>query len=352
VERHPSAPPETPEPRRSWRGVPRLLATGFAMGSADIVPGVSGGTVAFVAGIYAELLQSIKTVTSTTLGLLARGRIREAFASVPFGFLLPLGAGILVAGFSLASAISWLLRNEPVLVWAFFFGLVSASVILVLKRGGKLTGAGLALLAVSAAAAYALTTATGVETPASPIAFFLSGAVAACAMILPGISGSFLLVILGKYEQVLNAVADRDIITLLPLFLGAALGIGVFSRLLTYLLVRYYNLVIMALAGLMVGSLPRIWPWKDVEGFVPTAGHDDLALTEISQRPNVLPSSFDLETAGALLLIAAGGAVIWLVDYLGRWKAAEAKRRDEKGRLEAQEGGPPLAKEAAEGTTG
>lgn len=310
------SPARTAGPRK-WAAPFRLLFTGLAMGSADIVPGVSGGTIAFISGIYEQLLQGIKTVTSVTPRLLLQRRPRQALASVPFAFFLPLGTGILVAGFSLANLISWLLKNQPVYVWAFFLGLVGASVLLVLRRVRRWSRLGLVFFVLSLAAAYLMTSATAVETPATPLAFFLSGALAICAMILPGISGSFLLVILGKYEQVLDAVAQRDIITLLPLFLGALVGIALFSRLLTFLLARYHDLVVLALAGLMLGSLPRIWPWKDTSGYVP-AGQEELALSQLSQQPNVLPDSLGIETVGAVLLILLGAALILVIDRLGQ----------------------------------
>lgn len=297
---------------RERRGPLHLFFTGFAMGTADIVPGVSGGTIAFVIGIYEELLRSVKTVTGTTLRLLARARVREAFASVPFPFLLPLLAGIGLAAFSLANLFSWLLDHHPVYVWAFFFGLVAASISVVLKRLRRWSGTGIGVFGVATVSAFLITGATPMETAATPLAFFLAGAVAISAMILPGLSGSFLLIIIGKYQQVLDAVAGRDLVTLAPFFLGAVVGIALFSRVLTWLFDRYHDLMILLLAGLMLGSLAKIWPWKDLAG----VEADEHRLELATHNTNVLPSSLDLEVALGLLLVAAGAALILLLDRL------------------------------------
>lgn len=303
--------PNQPDRDHDWRRSLRLFATGFGMGTADVVPGVSGGTIALIAGIYSELLRSIKSVTGDTPRLLLRGQLRQAFASVPFAFLLPVLLGIGLAAFSLANLISWLLENHPSYVWAFFFGLISASILLVLKRLRRWSAIGLLPFGLAALGAYLLTGLTAQATPATPLTFFSAGAVAICAMILPGLSGSFLLIILGKYDQVLDAVANREILTLLPFFLGAAVGIAAFSRVLTWLFVRHHDLLLLLLAGLMLGTLPRIWPWKAEEDTRVDASDPELAFLQA----NVLPAA-NFEALLILALIGAGAAIILALESL------------------------------------
>ena len=238
----------------------RIFFTGFMMGAADIVPGVSGGTIAFIFGIYEELLHSIKTVTGKTLRLFLQGKFIEAWKTIPFGFIVPLAIGLGTALFLLAQFISYLLIVYPSFVWSFFFGLVLASIILVRKRVVKWDVKDYVALVLCTIGAFVLVGAVPVETPDTYLAIMLSGAIAICAMILPGISGSFLLVIMGKYEQILNAVVERDFVTLGVFMIGIAIGISFFSRLLSWMFAKQPDLIIAALIGVMIGSLRQIWP--------------------------------------------------------------------------------------------
>ncbi len=244
----------------------RLFFTGFSMGTADLVPGVSGGTIAFIYGIYEELLQTIKVVSGVTLKLFFTGRFRQAFQSVPWGFLLPLFAGLFLAIFSLANLLSFLLTAYPAFVWAFFFGLVVSSIRIVVKRVKTWDLHDITLFLVAALGAYWLVGFSPVETGQSLWQFFWSGAVAICAMILPGISGSFILVLLGKYHQVLAAVTDFNFTILLVFALGAAFGLSFFARFLSWLFKKHHDLAVVALAGVMLGSLRKVWPWQEVTG--------------------------------------------------------------------------------------
>jgi putative membrane protein len=281
------------------------------MGSADIVPGVSGGTIAFILGIYEQLINSIKTVSGTTLQLILKLKIKQAWQSIPFRFLIPLFAGIFSAIFLLSNALSFLLAHHPSLLWAFFFGLVLASVFIVRKRIPHWTIQNYLILIAFAALAYFIVGMLPVETPSTLLAFFASGAIAICAMILPGISGSFLLVIMGKYEQILQAVTQRDIVTLGVFMVGAAVGLAIFSRILSWLFLHYHDFMIASLTGFMVGSLRKIWPWKET---ITTRINSHGELVPLIER-NIIPEA-SLYTLSAILLVFAGFLVIMTIDKL------------------------------------
>lgn len=241
----------------------RVLLTGFGMGMADLVPGVSGGTIAFIFGIYEELIHSIKTVTGQALKLLLQFKIMDAFKIIPFKFLIPLAVGVGTAILSLSHALTWALANYPVYIWSFFFGLVLISTVIVARRVVVWDVQDIGAAIISAVATYWLVGAVPVETPNNLLWMFGSGAIAIIAMILPGISGSFILVILGKYAQVLEAVNNRDILTLGVFMIGCAVGIALFSRVLSWLFDHHHDITIAILTGFLVGSLRKIWPWKE-----------------------------------------------------------------------------------------
>lgn len=238
-----------------------LFLSGSVMGAADVVPGVSGGTMAFILGIYGELIETIKAFNLDLARMILRGRWREGLRHVNFSFLLPLLLGLATALLSLAHVVSWLLEHHPVPLYALFFGLVAASILAVSTHVGWGAARFLALV-TGAIAAYLVVGLVPLEMPHTPLMLFASGAVAICAMILPGISGSFLLLILGQYEFVIGAVRDLSLPALVPFAAGMVCGIGVFSRLLSWLLRRHHQLTVTLLIGFMLGSLRRIWPFK------------------------------------------------------------------------------------------
>ncbi|MCB9147205.1 MAG: DUF368 domain-containing protein [Caldilineaceae bacterium] len=285
----------------------RLFITGLLMGSADLVPGVSGGTIAFIAGIYNQLIHSIKLVTSQVPALLLRGKIPEAIRIVPWAFLVPLGIGIVGAVLGLSRLMEHLLDNEFVLTMAFFFGLVCASIWIVYQRVAKWTIGAIVGLVVAAALAYWIVSLSPAETPATPVAFFLAGALAICAMILPGISGSFILLIIGKYAQVLSAVNNREIVTLAIFVIGIAVGITLFSRVLSWLFDHYYNATIASLMGFMIGSLAKIWPWKETI----TTRINSHGIEEPLYQINIAPNESVLL---ALALAILGAAIILILN--------------------------------------
>jgi len=290
----------------------RLFFTGAAMGSADIVPGVSGGTVAFLMGIYEELIHSIKVLSGEVVKLLIQGKITRAISKVPFQFLIPLGTGLLLAVLSLSKTIAFLLSHYPLFVWSFFFGLVTASIWVVRTRvkSWDLHDYG-AMLLVSIFA-FILVGAVPVETPNNVFAIFLSGFVAICAMILPGISGSFLLVIMGKYEQILTALNQRDMLTVSIFMMGCVAGLAVFSRLLSYLFAKHHDILIASLMGFMIGSLRKVWPWKEVV-LTRVNSHGDIVPVV---ENNILPILNDPTTYICIGLAIVGFGVVTLLDRL------------------------------------
>ena len=244
-----------------------LSVKGMCMGAADVVPGGSGGTIAFITGIYDELINSIKSINAASLKMFFTGKWGEFWKMINGKFLLFLLAGIGISVFSLAKIITWLLVAYPVLVWSFFFGLVLASTWFVgkdVKERNWKTGLGFLL---GAALAFYITVATPAETPSHFLFIFLCGAIAICAMILPGISGSFILVLLGKYFFIMEAVKTLDLKVIAIFGIGACVGITSFSRLLSYALSHMRNITLAVLSGFMLGSLNKVWPWKEtIEG--------------------------------------------------------------------------------------
>lgn len=306
----------------------RLFVTGFSMGSADLVPGVSGGTMALIFGIYEDLIHSIKTVSGKALRLALQGKIRAALWVVPWEFLVPLGVGILVAIFSLARLIAHLLANHPVFVWSFFFGLVAASVWVVGRRVGRWDAKAYGAMAAGAVATYLIVGAVPVHTPAELPVFFLAGMIAIIAMILPGISGSFLLVLMGKYAQLLEAVTNRDVITLGVFVLGAAVGLALFSRFLSYMFAHHHQPMMSFLTGVLLGSLRKVWPWKEPVKTELDPHGNEIVLAEV----NRLPAAFDGEliVSVGLFVIAAG-----LIVYLNRYEML--KKRTTEATISRQE---------------
>ena len=242
---------------------PYVLLCGLAMGAADVVPGVSGGSMAFILGIYATLLEAIAGFDLELLGLLGRGSWAAAAARVRLGFLLPLLAGVAASVLLLVRPITWLYEDHPVFLFAFFFGLIVGSIVLI-ARHAHWGASGLVAMAIGVAAALVFVTRVPVTMPHDPFTLFWSGAVAIMAMILPGISGSFLLLILGQYQHVMEAVKGFDLPVLLPFALGCVVGLLSFVRLLRWLLQRWHGQTVALLVGVMAGSLWKIWPFRTV----------------------------------------------------------------------------------------
>lgn len=287
-----------------------LTIKGFCMGAADVVPGVSGGTMAFILGIYGELLESVKSLDLKFLKLLVRFKFRDALNRTSWRFLTALFLGIFLAIFSLARILGWLLQNHPVLIWSFFMGLILASVYTVGRHLQKWTLPLSAWLFLGTVGSWLLVGLVPVNTPDSPWFVFISGAIAICAMILPGISGSYILVLLGKYAYLLEAVNRRDFLPLILAAAGAGLGLITFVRFLDWLLKKYRDPTLAVLTGFMLGALRKVWPWKKILETV-TDSHGDVLI--ISQA-NILPAHWDLAVILALGLMILGFLFVFLLD--------------------------------------
>jgi putative membrane protein len=293
------SPPAAPRPR--W---PYLLGCGLAMGSADVVPGVSGGSMAFILGIYGQLLEAVAGFDLELLALLRRGQWGAAAARVHLGFLLPLLAGLLGAVLILVRPITWLYAEHPAFLFALFFGLILGSIVLI-ARHAHWGRSGLVAMAAGVIGALLLVTRVPVTMPHDPFTIFWSGAVAIMAMILPGVSGSFLLLVLGQYQHVMEAVKALDLATLVPFALGCAVGLMVFVRLLRWLLARWHGQTVALLVGFMAGSLWKIWPFRTVLDTTTNAKGKVVVLRDALAAP-----SSGGELALALLLAALGVALV------------------------------------------
>jgi len=290
-----------------------LGVKGFCMGASDVVPGVSGGTMAFILGIYEELIDAIKSFDLKSLQFFVTMKFRLLLGRISWQFLLAVGIGILAAIFTLSGLLSWLLQNRPVFIWSFFLGLILASVLSVSRRVEAWRILTWLCLVGGTLGSYFLVGLVPVSTPNDYWFLFLCGAVAICAMILPGISGSYILVLLGKYQYVLDAVNHRDFLVLGLVAAGACVGIIAFSRILGWLLKNYHDLMVATLTGLMIGSLRKIWPWKEtLESVVDSHGQ----MVPLVQS-NILPGQWNGEVLAALSLMVAGLLAVLFLDRLG-----------------------------------
>jgi putative membrane protein len=283
---------------------------GLAMGAADIVPGVSGGTIAFIAGIYDRLLGAINSINFSVLKTLKNEGVTAAWKQIDGAFLLALFLGMVTSIVLLSAPITYLLQNHPVLIWSFFFGLVLASIWLVGKQIKSYNISNAILFLAGAILAYWITTLNVLQGSDNLIYIFFSATIAICAMILPGVSGAFILLVLGVYQIVINAIHDRDIKMLAVFGLGCAVGLLSFSRLLKWLLNNKRTQTLAVLTGFLLGSLNKIWPWKNKIGSAPIHIHSD-GREEWLLQP-VLPSNFegDNQFIYALLLFFVGVALI------------------------------------------
>lgn len=308
---------------------------GMAMGAADVIPGVSGGTIAFITGIYAELVQSIKSVNAAFFKILFREGISGAWKHINGNFLLAVVGGIVISIFSLARLMSWLLSDYPMLVWAFFFGLIVGSAVFIGRKIERWTWSSLLLLLSGTLLAYYITVATPASTPEYLWFIFLSGAIAFCALILPGISGAFILVLLSKYEFMLNAVRDLQTTILIVFAAGGIAGVIGFSNIISWLFKKHPNATLALLSGFMIGSLNKLWPWKKVLEWRINSQGEEVPFLEKSIAPwnyadlfATYPSYQDVYGAQPSVLILAccalaGMGIIFMFMFLSRKKGEE-----------------------------
>ena len=291
---------------------------GLAMGAADVVPGVSGGTIAFISGIYEELIDALNNINFSLFKVLKKEGFKAAWAQLNGNFLLALFTGIGISVLSLAKALKWILEYHPILIWSFFFGLVLASILFVGKQIKTWNIPVILGLIIGAVVAYYITTIPSIDASDSSWFLFLSGALAICAMILPGISGSFILVLLGSYKVILEAISGFNIKTIITVGLGAIIGLLSFSRLLKWLFKNYHNLTLAILTGFIIGSLNKIWPWKNVLSYRTNSHGVKVPFLEESISP--LNFEGDNQLIYALGLMILGFLTIFILEKLGNKK--------------------------------
>lgn len=308
---------------------------GMAMGAADVVPGVSGGTIAFISGIYEELLSTIDKLDLNIISVARKQGLGKAWKQYNLSFLLALGSGILISILSFARIITYLLENKPILIWSFFFGLVIASIVYIGGQVKNWNWRALVALILGVVISYYITIVEPTTSPDSYWFLFLSGFIAIIAMILPGISGSFILLLLGSYEAVIGSVnmlstavfaADFAMIITagarLGVFaVGAIIGIKAFSKVLTWMFEHYKNVTLTLLTGFMIGSLNKIWPWKQTVTTYFNSSNEEVPLLEKS----ILPTDFagDPQILGAVISCIAGFLTIFLLEKLANRKKGE-----------------------------
>jgi putative membrane protein len=286
------------------------------MGTADVIPGVSGGTVAFITGIYDELLASINQININTIKLLLSFRIKEFWTAINGKFLFTLIAGLVTSLLSLAKLMVFLLNTYPILIWSFFFGLILISAPLVLREIKHWTWQTLLAFISGITVAYYITVVTPTESPTNLPFIFFSGAIAICAMILPGISGAFILLLIGKYQYMITALINLDIPVVLVFVSGCLVGILSFSRLLSWVLKHYHAITVAVLAGFMLGSLNKVWPWREVLEYATNSKGEQIAVFDRS----ILPHRY-FEVTGhdplilqSILMMALGIFIVVLIE--------------------------------------
>ena len=290
-----------------------LSVRGVAMGAADVVPGVSGGTIAFITGIYEELIESLNNINLGAVKILFKDGVKAFWKHINGTFFLFLFGGIIVSIALLAKVVGHLLETQPVILWSFFFGLIIASVWLIGKSIKKWNAGVIISLLIGTGVAFYISTIQTVAQGSENWYIVLSGAIAICAMILPGISGSFILVLLGTYNVVLGAIKDRDFMIIGLFAIGCLIGLMSFARLLKFLFLKFKEITIALLTGFMIGSLYKVWPWKNAFGeaiVVHSDGKKDYMMA------NVLPDNFngDAQLGLAIASAVVGLAVIVILE--------------------------------------
>ena len=293
-----------------------ITLKGIAMGAADVVPGVSGGTIAFISGIYEELLETISNFNIQALKVLTKEGIKPFWKHINGNFIAALLFGIAISIISLAKLITYLLHTHPVLLWGFFFGLIVASVFLVGKKITQWKVPQVIALIIGTIIAFVISILNPMENPDTLWFVFISGAIAICAMILPGISGSFILLLLGSYELILSSVKDFKITTILTFILGCVVGLLSFSKFLNWLFKRFHDITIAVLTGFLIGSLNKIWPWKEVISTRENSKGEIVPFIET----NILPTNFDgnPQLTGVIILALVGFGLIFGLEKLAK----------------------------------
>lgn len=303
----------------NYRDGVTLYLKGMLMGIADLIPGVSGGTIAFITGIYDDILGGISSYNASFLKQFFSKDINKALEQSSTKFLIILFAGILSSIFLFAKLMHFLMNNYAVFTWSLFFGLIIASIVTLAKSSKNIFGFNLVWLLLGAGFAYMVVSLVPVSTPESLGFIFFCGFISIMAMILPGLSGSFLLLILGKYQFITGAIKNpfsgENILIMGVFASGAVLGLTLFSRFLKYLLSRFHDQTMIFLVGVLIGSLKKVWPWKKVLESVVIRGK-----TKIISEENFVPAEFSQEVLGALILAVFGFSIVFFMEKFAEKK--------------------------------
>lgn len=329
-----------------------IFLKGMAMGAADVVPGVSGGTIAFIAGIYEELLNSIAAIKPSLINDLRKEGLAAVWKKVNGNFLLALLSGVAVSILSLAKVLTYAIHHYPIQLWSFFFGLIIASIWYVGKQVKSWNLSSIIGLILGALLVLWISVTPPLGANSSYIFLFFAGAIAACAMILPGISGSFILLLLGAYATVIGAVGDRNLMIIGIIGLGVVTGLLTFSKLLKYLLEKYPNTLIATLTGFLIGSLWKIWPWKQDEvvyikevgqksfkditadyqslsAFLRNASEEEFEKYKSFVEHNILPTTYETINQGisanifsGIIFAIIGFSIIFIIEFIATRKNA------------------------------
>ena len=292
-----------------------LFLKGMAMGAADIVPGVSGGTIAFITGIYEKLLHSLKSINPKLISILKEKGIKGAWEHINGTFLVILFGGIGVSIITLARIISYLLKTYPTLLWAFFFGLIIASAIFVGKQIKQWRVQEMAALSIGAIIAFTITILAPAQAPTDLWFIFLAGTIAICAMILPGISGSFILLLMGLYPYITGAVKDFNVLVLSVFAAGCLVGLLSFSHVLSWMFEKFRGITLALLTGFMIGSLNKVWPWKTTLQYRTNSHGEEVPFLQ----ENVLPANYiegDPFILQVVVLMILGFALVFILERI------------------------------------
>ena len=297
-----------------------LLLKGVLMGAADVVPGVSGGTIAFITGIYEHLLLSLQSILPALVELIKKRNFSSFWKRINGAFLMTLFSGILLSVLILAKLIIYLLINHPIPLWSFFFGLIVASVSIVGKQISEWNIRLFVFIVAGALIAYFLSQLSPASVEHNYLNAFLSGLVAICAMILPGISGSFILVMLGTYSFILGAIKDFDVIVLAIFALGCLIGLLSIANVLVWAFSRFRNMTLALLTGFMIGALTKVWPWKEVLTYREDRHGQLQPLLEQNVLPELIGGGPDQIEAAVVCFLVAVFGVLFLESFSGRSK--------------------------------
>lgn len=288
------------------------------MGAVDVIPGISGGTVAFITGIYQELIRSICAIDREAIQLLIKFRFADVWKKINGDFLVTVFAGIFTSVFFLAKAMAFLLRYYPIQLWSFFFGVILIAAPLALRKITKWSIGTVLSFLFGIVIMYGLTRLNALQLPAALWMIFVAGIFCSCGMLLPGVSGAFFLVLINRYQAVINAVSKFNGTVLLTFLLGGVVGLSGISRILKRVINNYHNAAVALMTGLMLGSLNKVWPWRQVLRYVTNGSGEQVPVAEKSVLPwdYVTLTGKDPQVFQAILMVALGVFIVVLIERI------------------------------------